>query len=184
MPTFFMYYFWLPAFIFLVIFIIYVNHEDGEYEFWENFWSILAMGAVSLVISGFIFLITSTIVTSTFDTYEGAYSTEKLRALDTNEDINGSASMMFFVGSGHIGEDLYYHFFYDTPNGIKYQKERAEQRNFYLKETNGKPKFIKYGIFYHTKHKDSKFYDPYMINETKMVLEIPKGTVKANYKVN
>ena len=79
---------------------------------------------------------------------------------------------------------MYYHFFYDTEHGIRYQKERAAQKNFYLKEINGKPTYKRYGTFYKKEHKNSIFYEPYVVERTKDVLEIPKGTVKTHYKVN
>src|SRR5690606_31870528 len=102
-------------------------------------------------------------------------------ALDTDKETVGSHSSIFFVGSGYIGEEMYYHFFYETSNGVKYDKIRADGK-VYIVETNDTPKVVKYYIYF--KDKESIFYDSKPRRHTKTVLYIPKGTIKNNYKVN
>lgn len=112
--------------------------------------------------------------------YEKISKSYDLVSLDTTKDINGNYQSAFFVGSGFIGEEMYYHFYYKTRSGIKYEKLRAQE--CFIVETNDKPTFKKFGRYY--KNNGSIFYDPFEIQETKKVLYIPKGTIKNNYKVN
>ena len=121
---------------------------------------------------------------ATYETKEVALETNRLVALDTNEDINGSYSTTFFVGRGYIREDLYYHFFHETVNGIKYEKVRAENSypGTYIIETDEEPRYVKYGLFY--ANPEDKYYNPEMIRRTRNVLYIPKGSIITNYRVN
>lgn len=180
-------YFWLPTYILGLIAIVIFLYKVDDID-WLDFGSIFGVlivwGILAALASGLIFFVSKSIVQDKFETYETVYVERELRALDTNEDINGRQGMFFFVGSGYINEDLYYHFFYDTENGIRYQKERASQKDFYLKEINGKPTFKRYGAFYDRKHENNIFYKETLVHRTKDVLEIPKGTVKTRYTVN
>jgi len=181
-------YFWLPTYIVgliaIIIFLYKVQDDIDWLDFGAIFGTMVIWGVLTAMASGIVFLASKNHVQKNFETYETVYLTRELRSLDANEDINGRMGMAFFVGSGYINEDLYYHFFYDTEHGIRYQKERAAQKNFYLKEINGKPTYKRYGTFYKKEHKNSIFYEPYVVERTKDVLEIPKGTVKTHYKVN
>lgn len=117
---------------------------------------------------------------SCLDTEERVIRSYNLVALDTNEDIEGSYSNFFFIGSGYIGEELYYHFYYKTSKGIKYKKVRAEE--CYIIETTDKPSYKQYGEF--IKDTTAFFYSDGVKEDGRQVLFIPKGTIKSNYKVN
>jgi hypothetical protein len=114
---------------------------------------------------------------------EKPYLKYSLVSLDANEDVNGSYAQSFFVGSGYIGEDLYYHFFYNTSKGIKYEKRRAER--VYIIETDTiVPSYIEYGYFFLEKDSLEIGYYPEMRSRSRDVLYIPEGTIKRDYKVN
>jgi hypothetical protein len=108
-----------------------------------------------------------------------------LVSLNGTNDLNGEFNQTFFAGHGYIGENLYYHFFYETENGIKYQKQRADfsYPNIYIKETDSTPRFLVYGEYYQFPEK-SDYLDTLLIRKTRQVLEIPKGTLKTNYHIN
>lgn len=135
---------------------------------------------LSGITSGFFLAMTFSIGIAVMDKEERVDSSYELVSLETNEDIHGSYSNLFFVGSGYIGEDLYYHFFYKTSKGTKYKKIKAE--NCYIIETDSIPSYTKYALF--LKDTDSFFYEVSKPQESRQVLYIPKGTIKANYKVN
>lgn len=117
---------------------------------------------------------------ATLETEERVGKSYELVALDTEKETVGSYSSIFFVGSGYIGEEMYYHFFYNTSKGIRYNKIKAE--SCYIIETQDTPKYVEYHKYY--KDKESIFYDSYSQGVTRTVLFIPKGTIKNNYKVN
>lgn len=180
---------WITVMCTVVFFIItallYFLNEENHAEstlgwIWESICCIFMASLGGLFLggsfSGFIYSVSR----GTLQREERVYQSYTLVALDTNEDVSGSYSSAFFVGSGHIGEDLYYHFYYSTSQGIKYKKVKAE--HCYIIETNEKPSYKIYGDYY--KKVKSVFYEPNMINKTKEVLFIPKGAVKSNYKVN
>ena len=177
-----LFYLWfiIPPIILSFIFFIMLDTWEEVNLFTHLIMSIIVGGFVG----GVTLLFTTGIVRANWEKHEMVYESHELVSLDSHENINGNFSNLFFVGSGHIGEDLYYHFFYDTSNGVRYQKEYAESSNFYLKETNGKPYYKKYALFWDNKHKNSHFYNRYSIRYTKEVLEIPKGSIKRHYKVN
>ena len=178
---------WLSCGIFFILFaLLYIiNPDNNEKEtFLGKSWETICCLFVSSIgglffgglFSGFVYFIgrcgmeKEEIITQSYN----------LMVLDTNEDISGHYNNLFFVGSGHIGEENYYHFYYNTHNGIKYIKVLAEY--CYIIETKEKPSYKVYGNYY--KKSKSVFYTNSLINETKKVLYIPKGTIKSNYKVN
>lgn len=110
------------------------------------------------------------------DTYEKQYQTIPLITLDTRDNIEGS----FFLGSGYISGSLYYHYYYMTKDGAKYERVRAEEA--FIKEYDGTPKIVKYGMF--ERDSTSIFYKEGLTDETKSILYIPKGTIKTDFKVN
>ena len=180
---------WITVMCIVVFFIItailYLINEDNQAEsilgrIWEGICCIFMASFGGLFFGGFLSAFIHFIGRGSLETEERVYKSYNLVALDTNEDINGSYNSIFFVGSGHIGEELYYHFYYNTPNGIKYNKVRAEY--CYIIETGEKPSYKIYGEYY--KKVESVFYEPDIVEETREVLYIPKGTIKANYKVN
>lgn len=172
--------------VFFILGIVFYMSNPNNYAstFLGKIWELICCFFVSLFFSiifgaifgGFI----NFIGRMTLETENKIHKSYELVALDTNEDINGSYSNFFFVGSGYIGEDIYYHFYYKTSNGIKYDKIRAE--NCYIVEMDDTPSYKVHGEYY--KDTSSVFYDKDLIRETKKVLYIPKGTIKSNYKVN
>lgn len=170
--------FFLPVFI---VFFLYSILGDTEFRDDGNiFAAFFFSGIASFILSGIVFTFFASYKTDNLPTEERAYASYHLVALDANEDLNGSFQQTFFIGSGYIGEDLYYHFYYDTKNGIKYVKRRAE--SIYIIETDDQPKYVKYGSY--ISDTSSIFYKPGRRYETRDVLYIPSGTIKKNYKVN
>lgn len=137
-----------------------------------------------LIVSFFVAVVLCAFVTAfgqtTLETEERVGKSYELVALDTEKETVGGYSSIFFVGSGYIGEEMYYHFFYNTSKGIKYDKIKAE--SCYIIETQDTPKYIEYHRYY--KDKESIFYDSSSLGVSRTVLFIPKGTIKNNYKVN
>jgi hypothetical protein len=119
-----------------------------------------------------------------YETVDMAYEIYNLVSLDGSKDVNGRHTQGFFVGAGFVSEDLYYHFFYETPQGIKYDKRQADDMYpyIYIIERDGPPQYVRYGKFYSDERE--KYYTPEMIKSTRDVLYIPKGTINRNYKVN
>jgi hypothetical protein len=180
---------WIMITCFAVFFMIFVilyfineeNHADSTLGMiWEGICCIFTASFGGLFFGGLLAAFICDIGRRDLEREERVYQSYNLVALDTNEDINGSYSNMFFVGSGRIGEDLYYHFYYDTPQGIKYKKVMVE--DCFIIETGEKPSYKIYGEYY--KKVESVFYEVGIIEETREVLYIPKGTIKSNYKVN
>lgn len=171
--------------IFIVLLLAYLANEDNHREstvgkIWEFCCGMFVASFGAFFIGGILLCIVSGIGENSLDREERVVSSYNLVALDTNEDMQGSYSSMFFVGSGHIGEEMYYHFYYETPKGIKYNKIRAE--DCYIIETSDKPSYKKYGEF--IKDTTAFFYDEGCQKDGRKVLYIPKGTIKSNYKVN
>ena len=180
---------WILITCFVVFFIItgllYLANEENHANsilgwIWEGICCIFTASFGSLFFGGLLGALICSIGRSDLEREEKVYQSYNLVALDTNEDINGSYSNAFCVGSGHIGEDLYYHFYYNTLQGIKYKKVIAE--DCFIIETGDKPSYKIYGKYY--KKVESVFYQAGVIEETRKVLYIPKGTIKSNYKVN
>lgn len=165
--------------IFTILFILFLIgrvHKTNGWKIWEIIICVLSAGLFSGMLSGIILIFGQ----CGLEQEERLTASYNLVALDTKENIQGSYSNLFFVGSGYIGEELYYHFYYETINGIKYEKLAA--KNCYIIETKEKPSYKKYGMYY--KDKESIFYHSNEQSEGKQVLYIPKGTIKTSYKVN
>lgn len=180
---------WIVSISFAVFFIIflylYIINPDNQANsilgwLWEGacclFFAIVCGGIFGGILAGIICFIGR----SSLEKEERVSQKYDLVALDTNEDMHGSYDNFFFVGSGYIGEDIYYHFYYSTKNGVKYKKVRAE--NCFIIETSESPRYEVYGKYY--KKSGSIFYQTDLVDNTKEVLYIPKGTIKNNYKVN
>ena len=165
--------------------LLYFANEDNHAEstlgwIWEGICCIVMASFGGFFFGGLLTVFICAVGQKDLEREERVQQSYSLVALDTNEDANGSYSNIFFVGSGHIGEDLYYHFYYNTPQGIKYKKVIAE--DCFIIETGDKPSYKIYGKYY--KKVESVFYQAGVIEETRKVLYIPKGTIKSNYKVN
>jgi len=174
----FILFFFLPM---LVLFVSYSMLADTEFSASGNFFGAVFFGSLaSFIFGGVIFVFYATYVTGSLETEERVKASYDLVSLDANEDINGSFETAFFVGSGYIGEDLYYHFYYETSKGIKYVKKRAE--SMYIIETDGNPRYVIYANY--IKDETHDYYRENRSRETRRVLYIPKGTIKRNYKVN
>lgn len=177
-------FFTITTIFFIISMIVYFisEYEPNNDIFNKTFDTIISTIRNLLISLLFSFILTGIIWGigySNLDIEEKITSQYDLVSLDTNEDVNGNLTI-FFVGSGYISEDLYYHFFYNTSRGIKYEKIRAEQ--CYIIETNDKPKFVKYGMY--PSDPTDFFYDEDEVRSGRKVLYIPKGTIKTNYKVN
>lgn len=145
------------------------NGENvGTYLFGVPFMSFIIGGLFSIVIWIF--------GRDNMERVEKPYRTENLITLDTGSELRGS----FFLGSGFVGSSLYYHYYYMTPDGAKYERVSAEAA--FVREYDGAPKVVKYGWF--DKDSTSLFYKPTMKYEGKYILYIPKGTIKTNFKIN
>lgn len=165
-------------FIVVTVVLLIISFSNNPDKWFGNVLASLTGGfIVSGVLSIFILFFGQT----QLEIEERVGSSYNLVALDTDKETVGSYSSIFFVGSGYIGEEMYYHFFYETSNGVKYDKIRAEGK-VYIVETNDTPKVVKYYEYY--KDKESIFYDSESQRHIKTVLYIPKGTIKNNYKVN
>lgn len=161
-----------------MVFFILGMDEDGLIKrffisiFGGAFFGLIAIGII--VMGG----------QSRLETKEVPWRKYELVTLDSRESTEGKFQSFFFVGSGYIGEELYYHFYIDTPDGIKYQKERAEGSSIFIKECECEPYYLEYN----EKYVDSTsiFYqDGFNYSTaTKRVLYIPKGTIKRDFKVN
>lgn len=165
--------------------LFYLSNPDNDAEtvlgkLWEAICCVFVSACFGIIFGGLLGGFICLIGRGSLETEEKVVKNYELIALDTNEDTHGSYSSVFFVGSGYIGEEMYYHFYYDTPQGIKYKKVRAE--NCYIIESNEKPSYKIYGEF--LKKTKSVFYRPYLEREAREVLYIPKGTIKSNYKIN
>lgn len=180
---------WIMITSFVMFFIItallYMANEDNHADsilgkIWEGICCILTSLFGGLILGGLLGGFICFIGRGSLEREERIVQNYDLIALDTNEDIHGSYSNFFFVGSGYIGEDMYYHFYYNTIQGIKYEKVLAE--DCFIIETNDDPQYKIYGQYY--KDKESVFYEPSLIRESRRILYIPKGTIKNNYKVN
>lgn len=178
---------WVSCGIFFIIrvFLYIIDPDNNKKEtflgkVWETICCLFVSTLGGLFLGGLCGGLIHFIGRCSLEKEEKVTQSYDLVALDTNEDINGHYNSLFFVGSGHIGEDNYYHFYYNTPNGIRYKKVLAER--CYIIETKEKPSYKFYGTYY--KKSKSVFYTNDIINETKKVLYIPKGTIKSNYKLN
>lgn len=158
----------------------YKNSDSTLVKIWNTLCGIFSVVVFTLIIGLLITVFIGMIGESCLDTEERVVRSYDLVSLDTNEDIEGSYSNFFFIGSGYIGEELYYHFYYKTSKGIKYKKVRAEE--CYIIETTYKPSYKQYGEF--IKDTTAFFYSEGSKRDGRQVLFIPKGTVKSNYKVN
>lgn len=173
--------------VFLIILVIistiammFSKKRNGHSWFKYLTWCIITSALLSILVWSFI----GVALTSRMDTYEAPYSTQKLIALETNRDINGSGSMLFFIGSGYVNQSLYYYFYVETESGIQFHKEKAE--SIYVREYDGQPKFVKYSKFFEPKYKGKNpFYDEYARGGTTIqVLYIPKGSILSEYNVD
>jgi len=139
---------------------------------------------IALVISVLILMFYGISQRSNIPLEEKVVVSYNLTSLDANEDINGEFSQSFFVGSGYIGEDLYYHIFYEKIKGGEimqvYDKIRAESID--ISETDGNPRYTIYGNY--MTDTTNYYYSPNIQETTRSVLYIPKGTIKKNFKVN
>ena len=148
----------------------------------EGFWQWIGRSLVFFVVAFFVVLIIGGIVGHFLGenqpTYEAAYHRSDLKALKDNRDVHGSMNMVFFVGSGYIDTDLYYYFHHRSETGNwQFKKVWAETSypRIEIEECDCKPQYIRYGTFY--KNKDKWYTKQYMINETRDVLRVPKGTI-------
>ena len=115
----FLTHFFLPAWIIISLYAIFA---DTEFRDRGNYiGGVFFSAIVAFVFMGIVFAFYGSFQRDKLETEERAYATYDLVALDANEDLNGSYQHAFFVGSGYIGEDLYYHFYYETSKGIKYK---------------------------------------------------------------
>lgn len=165
-------------FIVVTIVLLIISFSNNPDKWFSN---VLASLFGSAIVSSVLSVLIIAFGKAQLETEERVRSSYNLVALDTDKETVGSHSSIFFVGSGYIGEEMYYHFFYETSNGVKYDKIRANGK-VYIVETNDTPKVVKYYKYY--KDKESIFYDSEPRGHIKTVLYIPKGTIKNNYKVN
>lgn len=171
-------YFLLPFFTIMFLYSILGDtkfKDDGNY-----IGAFLICAITSVFISGLVFTVYSNVKISNMEKEEKIVYNYNLTSLNSSQDINGSYSNMFFVGSGYINETLYYHFFYETKKGIIYTKQRAN--DVYIIETEEDPKFVIYGMY--LSDTSNVFYNNKLLHKSRKVLYIPKGTIKRNYKVN
>lgn len=167
--------------LFIILFLTrLVLIDNRRQSFLGKVWSFLCGLIISSVLSffigGIITLVICTAGENILEREERIMYSVDLITLDTNEDIRGT----FFVGSGQIGEEMYYHFYYKTLKGIKYKRVLSE--DCYIIETDEKPSYKKYGQF--IKDTTAFFYTSGSKGDGRQVLFIPKGTIKSNYKVN
>lgn len=175
----------------IVIIVTYKkNYESIRYWIKSYLSVIFASGFFYLVLFSVIYgVIQSSYQNNVENLVEKPYKTYELLSLNDNKNIDGSLSMMFFVGSGYIGENLYYYFYIkNSETGlIELKKERADREynnDIYIKEIKKgeKPKYIKYGYF--IKDNESIWYDPYLVRKTKSILYIPKGSILNEFKLD
>lgn len=160
-------FFALPVFIFFLILL-------DNYEISNIFISLLG----SLFFSGLIFSFYISYKRLYLETEERILYECELNSLDAKSSVNGKYNGSFLVGSGYIGEQLYYNFYYKTKDGLKYTKYKAQ--DIYIKETDSVPRFVVYADF--VIDTTNIYYKSGSLNITKKVLFIPKGTIKQDYK--
>ncbi|MFW6219746.1 MAG: hypothetical protein ACOC33_02815 [bacterium] len=180
--------------LFILLILIYSTYKDDFESIWHRlsnyFGYFISIAFVAFVVVTIIFgLIRSRYESNFKNIKEVPYKEYELVSLNDNRDIHGGAGMIFFVGSGYINQELYYYFYVkDIKTGlIEFKKEYAENNYYdkiYIKEIDGneKPRFVKYGYF--LKDKESIFYDPYLIENSKSILYVPKGSVLKNFNLD
>ena len=112
------------------------------------------------------------------DKEERAYEVHNLVSLKTNNDKEGQ----FFLGSGYVNNTLYYHFFYETDKGIKYDYIRASHSNVYIVETDSTPRITKYGLY--LTDTTTYYYTDRIQEVSRLVFYIPHGSLKSNFNIN
>lgn len=143
---------------------------------------IFGMGA-GLVIGGLIGLIFGMLIcggSSDASSEDRPYTNVKeyeLVALATQQETEGSAGMLIFVGWGNVGEERKAYWTAKDEDGIA-QMYSENALDILVKETNTTPRYV-----IQEKIDDSGFWFPWdMSSDRREFLEVPEGTLTANYE--
>jgi hypothetical protein len=84
-----------------------------------------------------------------------------------------------FLSGSKTRDVMYYNFYYNTAEGIKLGRIRANQNNIYIKESNvEKPSYKIYKMYY----KDRDYNGGHSLYTTKEVLVVPKGSFVTSHE--
>lgn len=155
----------------------YYNRHDYYYSSW--LWDAL-IGLVFGFLGGLVFGFLVGCAGASAAAKENEYTnieTYDLVALATQQETEGSAGMLIFVGWGQVGEVRKAYWTATDKDGIS-QMFSEDALDIKVKETDSKPRYIK-----QAKVDDSGFWMPgdYEILEREF-LEVPFGTMTANYE--
>jgi hypothetical protein len=162
---------------FLIVFIIMAF----ICTLWFSYGSIDAMdivfgGLMGLIISLFLFLVISCVITSNCKTEAYISSEQQIYALQDNNSVKGS----FFLGSGSIDGTMKYAYLIKSEDGVEI-KYIDSDGVIIVEEDSNKPRIITYSNRF-----TSGFWNKmsWCTISDKTKIYIPKNSVKYDYKVD
>jgi len=136
----------------------------------------IALGIlISMIIVLLLSIIPITVANSLETVKADETSSKEIYALKDDGNLSGS----FFLGCGQINNDMYYVYLVSDNDGYKIEQIYCDDVT--IVETNKQPRIIEYKKKY--KNESIKLWIPEPLT-SKIVIEIPKGSIKYDFKVN